>query len=196
MKVIGLTGGIAMGKSFVADAFRRHGIPIHDADRAVHALLGPGGAGVAAVDRAFPGVVQDGKVNRPALGEKVFHEPRALKRLEAIIHPLVRQSQEDFLKRWRRAGKSHVVLDVPLLLETGNEAGADLIVVVSAPPSVQAHRVLRRPGMTQARLHAIRGRQMRDAEKRRQADVVIRTGLSRHHTLRQVRRLLARLGDR
>jgi len=196
MKVIGLTGGVAMGKSFVAGAFRRHGIPTHDADRAVHALLGPGGAGVAAVGRAFPGVVCNGKVDRAALGAKVFHEPRALKRLEAIIHPLVRQSQQGFLKKWRRAGKSHVVLDVPLLLETGNAAGADLIVVVSAPPAVQAHRVLRRPGMTEARLHAIRGRQMRDAEKRRLADVVIRTGLSRHHTLRQVRRLLAQLGDR
>jgi len=196
MKVIGLTGGIAMGKSFVAGAFRRHGIPTHDADGAVHALLAPGGAGVAAVGKAFGGVVQDGRVDRAALGAKVFHDPQALKRLERIIHPLVRRSQQDFLKKWRRAGKSHVVLDVPLLLETGNAAGADLVVVVSAPAAVQTQRALRRPGMTRAKLHAIRARQMDDAEKRRRADVVIRTGLSRHHTLRQVRRLLARLRDR
>ncbi|MCC7283118.1 MAG: dephospho-CoA kinase, partial [Acetobacteraceae bacterium] len=191
-----LTGGIGMGKSFVAQAFRRHGVPTHDADRAVHALFAPGGAGVAAVAAAFAGVVTAGRIDRALLGAEVFARPDALRRLEAIIHPMVRKSQQDFLKKVRRAGKSLALLDVPLLLETGNAAGADLVVVVSAPAAVQAHRVLRRPGMSEEKLRSIRARQMSDAEKRRRADVVIRTGLSRHHTLGQVRRLLARLGAR
>jgi dephospho-CoA kinase len=193
MRVLGLTGGIGMGKSFVAGIFRRHHVPDHDADRAVHALLARGGAAVKAVANAFPGVVLEGAIDRAALGARVFNDPPALKRLEAILHPAVRRAQQDFLKRCRRRGRSLALLDVPLLLETRNAAGADLVVVVSAPPDVQAARVLRRTGMTQARLQAIRARQMPDAEKCRRADVVIRTGLSRHHTVRQVRRLLARI---
>ena len=193
MKVIGLTGGIGMGKSFIANVFARHGIAFHDADRAVHRLMGKGGRAVPAIAAAFPGVVKDGAVDRAALGARVFHDPPALKRLEAILHPAVRQSQQDFLKRQRRAGKSLAVLDVPLLLETGNAAGADHVVVASAPRAIQQRRVLQRRGMTPAKLDAIRGQQMSDAEKRRRADVVIDTGLSRHHTLSQVRRLLAQL---
>jgi dephospho-CoA kinase len=196
VKVIGLTGGIGMGKSFLAKTFARHGVPFHDADAAVHALQRRGGAAVAAIAAAFPGTVRDGAVDRAALGARVFGDEAALARLEAIIHPAVRRSQQDFLRFCRRAGKSLALLDVPLLLETRNAAGADVIVVVSAPPAVQAVRVLRRPGMTAARLAAIRARQMPDAEKRRRADHVIRTGLSKHHTTAQVRRLLARLRGR
>lgn len=193
MKVIGLTGGIGMGKSFVAAAFRRRRVPVHDADQAVHALLGPGGRAVRAVDAAFPGARAGNRIDRGALGRQVFGNPQALQRLERILHPAVRESQQEFLKSCRRAGKSLALLDVPLLLETGNAAGADTIVVVSAPPEIQAARVLARPGMTQAKLAAIRARQMHDREKRRRADHVIRTGLSRHHTTSQILRLLASL---
>jgi len=196
MKVIGLTGGIGMGKSFIAAAFARHGVAAHDADRVVHALMARGGRAVPAIAKAFPGVVRGGAVDRARLGALVFDDPSALARLEAILHPAVRRSQQAFLQRQRRAGRSLALLDVPLLLETGNAAGADLIVVASAPPAVQASRVLRRPGMSRARLESIRARQMSDREKRRRADVVIRTGLSRQHTLGQVRRLLARLRAR
>jgi dephospho-CoA kinase len=196
MLVLGLTGGIGMGKSFVAGVFRRHGVPDHDADRAVHALLARGGGAVQDVDREFPGMVKHGAVDRAALGARVFNDPVVLKKLESILHPAVRRSQQAFLRRCQRAGVGIALLDVPLLLETRNAAGADLVVVVSAPPDVQAARVLRRPGMTRARLDAIRARQMPDGEKRRRADVVIRTGLSRYHTQRQVRRFLARLRGR
>lgn len=192
MRVIGLTGGIGMGKSFVAGVFQRHGVRVHDADRAVHTLLGPGGAAVAAVAGVFPDARVDNRIDRAALGRQVFGNQKALQALERILHPAVRRSQQDFLRSCRRAGKSMAVLDVPLLLETGNAAGADTILVVSAPAAVQASRVLRRPGMTPARLAAIRVRQMPDAEKRRRADAVIHTGLSRHHTVAQLRRLLAR----
>jgi dephospho-CoA kinase len=193
VKVLGLTGGIGTGKSFVAGILARHGVPAHDADAAVHALQRRGGAAVAPIAAAFPGTVRAGAVDRAALGARVFGDAAALRRLEAILHPAVRRTQQEFLKRCRRRGLPLAVLDVPLLLETGNAAGADLVLVVSAPPAVQAARVLRRPGMTPARLAAIRARQMPDADKRRRADHVIATGLSRHHTVCQVRRLLARL---
>jgi dephospho-CoA kinase len=193
VKVIGLTGGIGMGKSFVAAAFKRRRVPVHDADQAVHALLGPAGRAVRAVDAAFPGAQTGNRIDRTALGRKVFGDPDALQRLEGILHPAVRRSQQDFLKRCRRAGNSLALLDVPLLLETGNAASANTVLVVSAPPSVQATRVLARPGMTTAKLAAIRARQMPDREKRRRADHVILTGLSRHHTTTQVKRLLASL---
>lgn len=196
MIVLGLTGGIGMGKSFVAGVFARSGVPVHDSDRAVHRLLGRGGAAVGPVGAAFPGVAKDGAVDRAALGARVFGDAAALARLEAILHPAVRDDQRRFLARARRAGRSLVLLDVPLLLETANQAGADLVLVVSAPAHVQAARVLRRRGMTAARLAAIRARQMPDAEKRRRADRVIRTGLSRGHTHAQVRRLLAWLRGR
>lgn len=196
MVVLGLTGGIGMGKSFVAGIFGRHRVAVHDSDRAVHRLLARGGAAVAAVGAAFPGVVRNGAVDRAALGARVFGDAAALSRLEAILHPAVRCDQRKFLARARRAGRRLALLDVPLLLETGNAAGADFVVVVSAPAQVQAARVLRRRGMTPARLAAIRARQMPDAEKRRRADRVIRTGLSRFHATAQVRRLLAELRGR
>ncbi|MCA4918602.1 MAG: dephospho-CoA kinase [Roseomonas sp.] len=193
MKIIGLTGGIGMGKSTASAMFRRHRVPIFDADRAVHELQAVGGRAVRPIEAAFPGTTQGGAVNREALRRAVLGNPTALKQLERIVHPLVRDAEKRFLAEARRAGKSLVVLDIPLLLETGGEKRVELVVVVSAPAAVQAVRVLRRPGMTAERLTAIRARQMPDAMKRRKADVVIHTGLSRHFAVSAIRRLMARL---
>lgn len=190
MEVIGLTGGIGMGKSTASAAFRRARLPVFDADATVHRLQARGGRAVPAIERAFPGTVRDGAVDRAALRQAVVFDPAALKRLEAILHPMVRAEERAFLARARRAGKRAAVLDIPLLFETGGECRVDRVVVVSAPPSVQMARVRRRRGMTEAQIRAIIARQMPDAEKRRRADTVIRTGLSRHHALRQLRRLI------
>ena len=193
MKVIGLTGGIGMGKSTASACFRRHRVPIFDADQAVHELQAFGGRAVRPIEAAFPGTTRGGVVDREALRRVVLGNPAALKQLERIVHPLVRDAEKRFLAAARRAGKSSVVLDIPLLLETGGEKRVDLVVVVSAPASVQAARVMRRPGMTWERLAAIRARQMHDAAKRRRADAVIHSGLSRHFAVSALRRLLHRL---
>lgn len=190
MIVLGLTGGIGMGKSTASETFRRLGVPVFDADAAVHRLQRRGGRAVGPIAAAFPGCVTDGRVDREALRRAVLGDPAALKRLERIVHPLVREEERRFLARARRAGRRLVVLDVPLLLETGGEARVDAVVVVSAPAAVQRARVLRRPGMTEERLAAIRARQMPDAEKRRRADHVIRTGLSRRFAQAAIRRLV------
>jgi dephospho-CoA kinase len=193
MKIIGLTGGIGMGKSTASACFRRHRVPIFDADQAVHELQAPGGRAVRSIEAAFPGTTRGGAVDREALRHAVLGNSTALKQLERIVHPLVRDAERRFLAAARRAGKSLVVLDIPLLLETGGEKRVDLVVVVSAPAAVQAARVMRRPGMTRERLAAIRARQMPDAAKRRRADVVIHTGLSRHFAVTALRHLLHRL---
>jgi dephospho-CoA kinase len=193
MKVIGLTGGIGMGKSAAAAALRRLGLPVFDADAAVHRLQAPGGAALPAIARAFPGTVQDGRLDRASLRAAVLGDAAALRRLEAILHPMVRQQERAFIARARRAGARAAVLDIPLLLETDGGKRADLIVVVSAPRAVQVHRVRQRRGMNAADIAAVIARQMPDADKRRRADVVIRTGLSRHHALRRLRRLINQL---
>lgn len=193
MKIIGLTGGIGMGKSTASAIFRRHGVPIFDADQAVHELQAVGGRAVRPIEAAFPGTTRGGAVDREALRRAVLGNPAALKQLERIVHPLVRDAEKRFLAVARRAGKSLVVLDIPLLLETGGEKRVDEVVVVSAPAAVQAARVMRRPGMTRERLAAIRARQMPDGEKRRRADVVIHSGLSRHFAVAAIRRLMHRL---
>lgn len=193
MKVIGLTGGIGMGKSTASAAFRRARLPVFDADAAVHRLQARGGRAVRAIERAFPGTVRDGAVDRAALRQAAVFDPAAMARLEAILHPMVRAEERAFLGRARRAGKRAAVLDIPLLFETGGERRVDRVVVVSAPPAVQMARVRRRRGMTEAQIRAIIARQMPDAEKRRRADVVVRTGLSRHHALRRLRRLIREL---
>lgn len=193
MKVIGLTGGIGMGKSTAAAAFRRAGLPVFDADATVHRLQARGGRAVPAIAVAFPGTVRDGAVDRTLLRRAAVDSPGAMTRLEAILHPLVRQEERAFLARARRAGRRAVVLDIPLLLETGGDRRVDLVVVVSAPPAVQMARVRARRQMTPAQIQAIIARQMPDRNKRRRADVVIRTGLSRHHALRRLRRLLLEL---
>jgi dephospho-CoA kinase len=190
MKVLGLTGSIGMGKTTAALLLRRLGVPVHDADAAVHRLLGKGGAAVPAVAADFPGVVRDGAVDRTALGARVFTDPRAMRRLERILHPLVRQDSARFLKRARRGAARVAVLDVPLLFEVGRDRDCDATLVVSAPPFVQRARVLARPGMTERRFGEVLARQMPDAQKRRRADYVVPTGLGRRLTLRRLRRVL------
>ena len=193
MIVLGLTGGIGMGKSTASTTFRRLGVPVFDADAAVHALQAKGGRAVAPIGAAFPGTIVDGRVDREALRRAVLGKPDGLKRLERIVHPLVRDEERRFLAAARRAAKRIVVLDVPLLLETGGEKRVDRVVVVSAPAAVQRVRVLLRGGMTEERLAAIRARQMPDREKRRRADHVVPTGISRHFAQAAIRRLVARL---
>ncbi len=193
MRIIGLTGGIGMGKSTVAAAFRRAGIPVFDADAAVHALQGRGGRAVRAIGEAFPGTIRDGAVDRAALRAVAVPDPAAMRTLERILHPMVRAAERAFLHRARRAGRRAAVLDVPLLLETGGERRVDLVLVASAPRAVQRARVRARRQMTDAQIDAIIARQMPDAEKRRRAHVIISTGLSRHHALRQLKRLIQEL---
>jgi dephospho-CoA kinase len=190
MRVIGLTGGIGMGKSTAAAAFRRARIPVFDADAAVHALQAPGGKALRAIAAAFPGTVVDGALDRAALRAAVLGKPEALRRLERIVHPMVQAEERAFLGRARRAGARAAVLDIPLLFETGGQARVDHVVVVSAPRGVQINRVRRRRHMSQAQIEAILARQMPDARKRRLADTVVLTGLSRHHALRTIRRLI------
>jgi dephospho-CoA kinase len=194
--VVGLTGSIGMGKSTAAAMFRRLGVPVYDADATVHGLFAVGGEAVAAIADAFPGVVENGVVDRSLLGARVFADAAALARLEAIVHPLVFRKRAAFLarERWRRTPV--VVLDIPLLFETGAERTCDVVAVVSAPAFLQAQRLLRRPGMSRRRLAAIRSRQMADADKRRRADVVIPSGLGRAVTWRAIRRLVADLSRR
>jgi dephospho-CoA kinase len=194
MLVLGLTGSIAMGKSTAAETFRSLGVPVLDADLAVHRLLAPRGAAVRAVLRAFPGC-EDGRggIDRRRLGQLAFEDPVALARLEAILHPLVRAAQRRFLARCAAASEPLAVLDIPLLFETGAERLLDAVAVVSAPDFLQRQRVLRRPGMSLERLDAIRARQMPDQEKRRRADFVIQTGLSRRHGVAAIARLVHRL---
>lgn len=195
MKILGLTGSIGMGKSTAAVLLRRLGVPVHDADATVHRLLARGGAAVPAIEAAFPGVVEAGAVNRQELGRRVFGQPAELRRLEAILHPLVRRAETEFLKRQRRRGVRLVVLDIPLLFETGGQRRCDAVAVVSAPSFLQEQRVMRRPGMTAARLAAIRAQQMPDREKRRRADFVLPTGTGKLPVLRRLKRIVTMLRD-
>jgi dephospho-CoA kinase len=190
MRVVGLTGSIGMGKTTAALLLRRLGVPVHDADAAVHRLLGPGGAAVPAVASAFPGVARGGAVDRKALGAKVFRDAEAMRRLERILHPLVREDSARFLKDARRRGAPIAVLDVPLLFEVGRDSDCDATLVVSAPAFVQRARVLARPGMSEQRFREVLSKQMPDAEKRRRADYVVPTGLGRRLTLRRLARVL------
>ncbi|TPI21272.1 dephospho-CoA kinase [Mesorhizobium sp. B3-2-1] len=174
MIVLGLTGSIGMGKSTTAEMFAEAGVPVHDSDEAVHRLY----AGKAAplVEAAFPGTTAGGSVDRAKLGARVLGDTAALKKLEAIIHPLVRADADAFLARHRNAGESIAVLDIPLLFETGGRGRVDKVVVVTAPAEVQRQRVLARPGMSEEKLASILAKQVPDAEKRRRADFVIDTG--------------------
>ncbi|MGG5810812.1 dephospho-CoA kinase [Falsiroseomonas sp. CW058] len=193
MKVLGLTGSIGMGKSTAALTFRRLRVPVFDADAAVHRLQGRGGAAVRPIEAAFPGTTRDGRVDREALRSRVLGDPAALKQLERIVHPLVREAERRFLAATRRRGERLAVLDVPLLFETRGEGRVDQVIVVSAPAATQRARVLARGGMTPERLAAILARQIPDALKRRKADHVVRTGLSRHAAQRHIRRIVAAL---
>ena len=187
MVILGLTGSIAMGKTTAAGLLRRLGVPVFEADREVHALLARGGAAVPMVAAEFPGLVTDGVVDRLALGQRVFADAQALADLEAILHPLVRRSEQRFLRAAALRRVPLVVLDIPLLLETGGERAVDATLVVSAPAFIQESRVFGRPGMTPERLQAVLGRQMADVEKRRRADFVVPTGLGRRETLRRLK---------
>lgn len=190
MRVLGLTGGIGMGKSTAAALFRRAGVRVFDADAEVRALQGPHGRALPAIGRLVPGSVREGVLDRGILRRVALSDPAIIRGLEGILHPMVRRARERFIQRARRDGCRWVVLDIPLLFETGAERVCDAVAVVSAPARIQRARVLRRGKMTPAQLDAVLARQMPDALRRRRADVVLQTGLSRHDTLRQVRRLL------
>ena len=182
-----------MGKSTVAAAFRRAHIPVFDADAAVHKVQSKGGRAVGLIESAFPGTVRNGAVDRNALRAAVIGQPEAIKRLEGILHPMVWQEEARFLAAARRARARAVILEIPLLFESKRERRMDKVLVVSAPPSVQLHRVSRRRRMSAADIKTIIARQMPDAEKRKRADLVISTGLSRHLTNRRVRRIIREL---
>ena len=190
--ILGLTGSIGMGKSTVAAMFAQAGVPVFDADAEVRRMQGPGGALLPAIERAFPGATDAGGVDRAALGARVFGDAAALRRLEDIVHPAVRAARAAFLRE--HADAPLVVLDIPLLYETGSEGEVDAVAVVSAPPEVQRRRVLAREGMTPERFAEILARQMPDAEKRMRADHVIDTGAPLIQTEAVVRRLAEKLG--
>lgn len=190
MKVIGLTGGIGMGKSTAALQFRRLRIPVFDADAEVHRMQARGGSAVAAIGAAFPGSVEGGAVNRNRLRAALTADPTGWKVLEKIIHPRVRAARRRFLARHRRHGARLVVLDIPLLFETAPNPDVDLTLVVSTSAANQRARLRRRRRMTDAEIAGIIARQMPDAEKRRRADMVVKTGLSRRHAQARIRRLV------
>ncbi|MBO0751022.1 MAG: dephospho-CoA kinase [Bradyrhizobiaceae bacterium] len=188
MVVIGLTGSIGMGKSTTAQFFAEAGVPVHDADAAVHRLY----AGEAAplIEAAFPGVTTAAGVDRGELAKRVVGDAAALARLESIVHPLVRSSEARFLAQAERAGAAVAVLDIPLLFETGAEDRVDAVVVVSAPPDIQRARTLRRPGMTAERYEALLARQLPDAQKRRRADFIVDTSRGFDFARKQVHAIL------
>src|SRR5688572_24236254 len=188
MFVLGLTGSIAMGKTTTARLFGEEGVPVHDADATVHRLYETDAA--AAIEAAFPGTTKDGKVDRAALGRRVVGDAEALRFLESIVHPLVGQVRDRFLAQAQAADAQIVVLDIPLLFETGGENRVDAVVVVSAPAEVQRERLLER-GVPADQLETLLARQMPDAEKRRRADFVVDTGHGIEAARDQVRAILA-----
>ena len=192
MFVIGLTGSIAMGKTTTARLFAEEGVPVHDADAAVHKLYEGEAAGL--IEAEFPGSTKGGRVDRAALGKQVVGDPPALRRLEAIVHPLVRNAEKKFLRDAEFAGAKVVVLDIPLLFETGGESRVDATVVVSAPAEMQRARVLER-GVSLEQLEALLTRQMPDAEKRRRADFVVDSAHGVEQARTQVRQILATVAN-
>ena len=193
MMIIGLTGSIGMGKSTTATLLRHMGFPIYSADDEVHKLLKKGGTAVTAIARLFPETLKRGAIDRKILGRAVFHQPEKLKRLERILHPLVRRTEKEFLQKARQAKARAVILEIPLLFETGGEKRCDITLCVTAPRATQKARVLARPHMTEEKLRAILARQMPDAEKRRKADYVIPTGKGVAATEKQLRKILSKL---
>jgi dephospho-CoA kinase len=191
MLILGLTGSIGMGKTTTAKMFAARGVPVHDADAAVHRLYR--GAAVLPMEAAFPGVVQDGIVDRVRLAAKIVGDPAALARLEAVVHPLVRESEIAFLARMKTEARRLVVLDIPLLFETHAENRVDAIVVVTAPADVQRARVMARPGMTEERFEALLERQTTDAEKRRGAHFLVGSGSGMEAAARSVDAILSAL---
>jgi dephospho-CoA kinase len=188
MFILGLTGSLGMGKSTTAGFFAEAGVPVHDADAVVHRLYE--GEAAAAIEAAFPGATAGGKVDRVELAARVLDDPVALRRLEAIVHPLVRDAETRFLSDARARGAKVVVLDIPLLLETASHQRVDAVVVASAPGDVQRQRVLARPGMTPDKLDALLARQMPDSDKRRHADFVVDTSRGFEAARAQVKEIL------
>ncbi len=196
MLLIGLTGSIGMGKSETAKMFAAEGVPVYDADAEVHKLYAPGGAAVAPLEEAFPGVVKDGAVDRALLSKEVIGKPEALKRLESIVHPLVGQANRAFLENAVKDGAEMVLLDIPLLFETGGRERVDVIVVVSAPYELQRERVLARPDMSEEKFEEIFAKQVSDADKRAGADYIVESDKGLEHARAQVRKIIADLKGR
>ena len=194
MLVMGLTGSLGMGKSTTAGFFAEDGVPVHNADAVVHGLYA--GAAAPLIEAAFPGTVVGGIVDRDRLAAQVLGDAAALKRLEAIVHPLVRREEERFIAAARAAGARVAVLDIPLLFETGAERRCDVVVVVSAPPEVQHARAMARPGMTEEKFQAIIAKQLPDSDKRRRADFVVDTSQGFDSARAQVRAILRELAGR
>jgi dephospho-CoA kinase len=188
MFILGLTGSIGMGKSTTANFFRQAGVPVHDSDAVVHRLYE--GEAVGPVEAAFPGVTVDGRIDRAKLAGKLVGDPDAIRRLESIVHPLVRAVSDRFVQEQRAAGARIIVLDIPLLFETGGDTKVDAVVVVSAPADVQRARVLSRAGMTAERLDALLARQTSDAEKRARAHFVVDSSRSFDSARAQVHGIL------
>ena len=195
MKILGLTGSIGMGKSATAALFAEEGVLVYDADAAVHALYEKGGAAVGPVGEVFPDAIKEGRIDRGRLRDLVLPDPDALSRLNSIVHPLVAQSQIDFRTQAIESGAALVVLDIPLLFETGGEARVDYVAVVTAPAEVQRARVLAREGMTEEALETILGKQVPDAEKRARADFVISTAFGFEFSQAHVKAIIAVLSN-
>lgn len=185
---VGLTGSIGMGKSTTAEMFRQAGIPVHDADATVHALYS--GEAIEPVEEAFPGTTRNGTVDRRELADRVLGNPQAMQRLEAIVHPLVRQKELEFIANAELAGEKFVILDIPLLFETGGDQRVDMIIVVTAPAEVQRERVLSRPEMSEEKFISILAKQTPDSEKRERADFLIDTSLGMESARTEVEKII------
>jgi dephospho-CoA kinase len=194
MIIVGLTGSIGMGKSTTAKMFAEEGVPVHDADAAVHLLYS--GKAAPLIEEAFPGTVKDGVVDRAELGKRVVGDAEAMARLEKIVHPLVREAEIAFLDKARAENRPVVVLDIPLLFETGGDRRVDCTVVVTAPADIQRERVMARPGMTTERFVGLLAKQMPDAEKRRRADFLVDTSLGMEAARAKVRDIVRVLAAR
>jgi dephospho-CoA kinase len=192
MLLLGLTGSIGTGKSTTAKMFAVHGIPVNDADQVVHQLYS--GEAVPQIEAAFPGTTANGTVDRTLLGKKLIDDPDGFKRLEAIVHPLVRDKEAEFVAAQREKGAAAVLLDIPLLFETGAEGRVDKVIVVTCSPQTQAVRVLARPGMTEEKFKSILARQLPDAEKRKRADFIVDSDHGMEAAREQVRKILSELG--
>ncbi|HEX4890378.1 MAG TPA: dephospho-CoA kinase [Alphaproteobacteria bacterium] len=190
MVIVGLTGSIGMGKSETAKMFRRLGIAVYDADAAVHGIYAPGGSAVAPIEEAFPGVTGPNGVDRDALAKRVLNDPAALKKLESIVHPLVGLEQQKFLAQAAAEKAEMIVIDVPLLYETGGQKRVDCVVLVSAPYELQRERVLARPGMSEEKFQSILAKQVPDAQKREQADYIIDSSKGLEAAMAQVEALI------
>jgi len=194
VKIIGLTGSIGMGKSATARLFREAGIPVFDSDACVHALYDAGGAAVGPVEAAFPGsLAEDGSIDRARLSRQLNEDPDGFARLEAIVHPLVGEARQYFLDAARKDGADIVILDVPLLFETGGHEHVDAVIAVHAPHHVRRERVLQRPGMTEDKLAAIIARQTPDSVKLEKADYVVETSGGFDDARQQVGKIIAAL---